>query len=136
MQNAQSAWQDARLQNSHAGSPVFAPVLAQQLTEPAQQDSGPAQQFTGPAQQDSGPTQQVARCAELISSSSIGPQGLLSSSWAPKQVACSALSSFRAPEQVPRSAHRAVAGSQTCFERCAEQFLGESCTEIAVTTTQ
>ena len=119
MQNAQSAWQDARLQNSHAGSPVFAPVLAQQLTEPAQQDSGPAQQFTGPAQQDSGPaqqftgpaqqdsglrpaqqvaeparqdsgpTQQVARCAELISSSSIGPQGLLSSSWAPKQVACS-----------------------------------------------
>ena len=114
MQNAQSAWQDARLQNSHAGSPVFAPVLAQQLTEPAQQDSGPAQQFTGPAQQftgpaqqdaglrpaqqvagparqDSGPTQQVARCAELISSSSIGPQGLLSSSWAPKQV--------------PRSAH-------------------------------
>ncbi len=41
--------QDARLQNSHAGSPVFAPVLAQQLTEPAQQDSGPAQQFTGPA---------------------------------------------------------------------------------------
>ena len=107
MQNAQSAWQDARLQNSHAGSPVLAPVLAQQLAEPAQQDSGPAQQFTGPAQQDSGlrpaqqvaeparqdsgHTQQVARCAELISSSSIGPQGLLSSSWAPKQV--------------PRSAH-------------------------------
>ena len=121
MQIAPSAWQDARLQSFNAGSSVFAPVLAQQLTEPARQDSGPAQQFAGPAQQDSGlrpaqqfagpaqqdsgPTQQVARCAELISSSSIGPQGLLSSSWAPKQVACSPLSSFRAPEQVPRSEH-------------------------------
>ena len=115
MQNARPAWQDARLQSSHAGTRVLAPALAQQIAGPTRQNSGPARQISGPAQQ-------VAGCVELISSSSIGPQGLLSSSWAPEQVTCSALSSFRAPKRV---------SSGVLSSSWAEQ-----CTEVAVTTMQ
>ena len=129
MQNARPAWQDARLQSSHAGTRVLAPALAQQIAGPTRQNSGPAQQIAGPTRQNSGlarqisgPAQQVAGCVELISSSSIGPQGLLSSSWAPEQVTCSALGSFRAPKRV---------SSGVLSSSWAEQ-----CTEVAVTTMQ